>query len=1050
MFALCWMMSANAQQAVTAPSLGNDIPTSPQAEAFKKLGEFSVDNAYGQPDITIPLWEIDHFGYKIPLVLRYQASPIKPGYNYDAYGLGWSLTGSSCVSRNIKGVADEEASDSYRRFVLENWKTSNNVNGNPKYYTHYQSRLGDLNTGYDDFTITLPTGRSIPFYISSDSSGRLIYHLLSSDQNVKIECNYKFQATNTASENKIMWFKVTDENGVVYSFDIPEKSQIVDNNVTTNVSWLLTKIAIPNKGTITYEYDATVKFSAFTVDEPVLEVHRAGQTDLAGCGKLPYSLQHTFNKQGMLYQMRFLKSISYGPAKISLTYNSDKRHVKSIVVKDSDGSGIIRKIDLNLQENSQTESVLRKLTITGSNSQDRLEYNMEYHGNHPGTYVDYWGNRGESRNSADVGNFNIRVDKVVSMGDVNNAIAQDGYVHRVDRRNYDNKAFDKINVQKAYGAGQTPDGRYATGPDRHAVLNRLTYPNGGRTEFEFERHQFLTANNEYGDLELDRRKQRTVNGGGFRIKTIKNYTAEGKLADYKEFKYGYTIDYVEQNHLPFPKQEKENNQTHTGLGEAVVDPNLLTFMDYEYSYSYCPKGFKEMMMNKHYNGSDSFENQEGARGTFFNVPWWYTARFSAAYFRKLLNGRPAVVYPEITIYSGRGDATSGNLSKTVLTFENIYSGFGGDSHYLTSARSDNKSDTLYFEPVRYLYGGNNSILETFEYPQKRGRLKSKAEYVVKQVYYNTYADVLISKEDYSYVEYTMSKSEYVYNNLHSNGHGDIHNLERSYGKNPEYSLLLSSFYSTHTGTIGSSKIYKTEYTNSRYSNGSIKNSVENSFVYGDAVRQTNYWNLSNKKNSYVYSADSAGYSSLYTDLKNRNILTLPLVESTYDLSNSDQRPTASFKTQYAYFGESILPKRIYAYNQKDYEGICEVVSYTQYGKPQEVVDLRTGVHTAYVWGYNGRYMIARVQNATYSQVASALGGSADMEVLRKSSSLTNSMIETWTYLPLVGVKTYTDVTGLTTVYEYDGLGRLKSDSIKTPERTEIKHSYEYNFLNGLQ
>ena len=72
-----------------------DIPPSPQAVAFNRLGDYQVNNNYGMPDISIPLFEIDFHGYKIPLTLHYEASPLKPGYNYDVTGIGWTLSGNS-------------------------------------------------------------------------------------------------------------------------------------------------------------------------------------------------------------------------------------------------------------------------------------------------------------------------------------------------------------------------------------------------------------------------------------------------------------------------------------------------------------------------------------------------------------------------------------------------------------------------------------------------------------------------------------------------------------------------------------------------------------------------------------------------------------------------------------------------------------------------------------------------------------------------------------------------------------------------------------------
>ena len=455
-------MSTNAQEPVTAPTLGLDIPTSPQAEAFKKLGEYKVDNAYGTPDIALPIWEVNLDGYKIPLVLRYMASPIKPGYNYDVYGLGWSLTGSSCVSRTIKGAPDEKEG-----FKLETWVDSN---GHDKYYTVYRDRLFDLNTAYDDFTITLPSGRTIPFYISMDSQNRPVYNKYPCDSCVMIECSYN-------PWNRIDSINVIDESGVIYHFTIPEKAHnIYLNDPTTsfNVSWLLTRIDVPNKGKILYSYGNELQFFTSTNDEPILEAHRLactsetfGQTSPA-CGKPPYQLIYNFDYPCPTYRMRFLKSISYGPTKVSFNYKTDQIHVKSIEITDLDSQDTIRTLlDIN-------------------------------------DYTDYWGNRGDASNMTDIGNFNIRVDKGISVSDIDLALSYVGNaVHRVANRNYDISDFRKIKLQN----DTTADGRKATSPERHAVLQRITYPNGGYTILEFENHKFLTANNIYGDLEHQKNQQ---------------------------------------------------------------------------------------------------------------------------------------------------------------------------------------------------------------------------------------------------------------------------------------------------------------------------------------------------------------------------------------------------------------------------------------------------------------------------------------------------------------------------------------------------------------
>lgn len=83
------------------------ISPSPQAEAFQKVGDYTVNNSSGMPDISIPLYEIDHCGYKIPLTLRYIATPLRPSYNYDVTGHGWTLSSGYCITRSIEYIPDE-------------------------------------------------------------------------------------------------------------------------------------------------------------------------------------------------------------------------------------------------------------------------------------------------------------------------------------------------------------------------------------------------------------------------------------------------------------------------------------------------------------------------------------------------------------------------------------------------------------------------------------------------------------------------------------------------------------------------------------------------------------------------------------------------------------------------------------------------------------------------------------------------------------------------------------------------------------------------------
>ena len=120
-------------------------------------------------------------------------------------------------------------------------------------------------------------------------------------------------------------------------------------------------------------------------------------------------------------------------------------------------------------------------------------------------------------------------------------------------------------------------------------------------------------------------------------------------------------------------------------------------------------------------------------------------------------------------------------------------------------------------------------------------------------------------------------------------------------------------------------------------------------------------------------------------------------------------------------------------------------SYYSNGNIQEV-SKKDGTHIVYIWGYNQTSPVAKIENATYSQVAGyvaniqtlsnadndrTLGTSGNEGALRIALNdlrniVPNAMITTFTYDPLIGVTSITDPRGNVVYYNYDGFNRLES------------------------
>jgi YD repeat-containing protein len=114
-----------------------------------------------------------------------------------------------------------------------------------------------------------------------------------------------------------------------------------------------------------------------------------------------------------------------------------------------------------------------------------------------------------------------------------------------------------------------------------------------------------------------------------------------------------------------------------------------------------------------------------------------------------------------------------------------------------------------------------------------------------------------------------------------------------------------------------------------------------------------------------------------------------------------------------------------------------------------------GVPVSIIWGYNKTQPIAKIENATYTSIASYV---SNLETLSNSGTQTaliaglnqlrtafpNAMVTTYTHSPQLGVTSITDPKGQTIYYNYDGLGRLKS--VKDAQGNVLGEN-EYHYKN---
>ena len=219
----------------------------------------------------------------------------------------------------------------------------------------------------------------------------------------------------------------------------------------------------------------------------------------------------------------------------------------------------------------------------------------------------------------------------------------------------------------------------------------------------------------------------------------------------------------------------------------------------------------------------------------------------------------------------------------------------------------------------------------------------------------------------------------------------------------------------------------------------------------------------------------------YTDLSGNNAQIINGVIFRYDNSIKDQldtvliinspqgeiinknifrfsnRPDYSFPSIYDSVRYNYLPDNLY-----DAELISDNYNMGKITEYHKVNDSPV----ALLWGYNNTMPVIEAKNTTYNVLSTAVTNiTSDLEellfdvgyletdpqktqwrnfnnALRNNSNLSQSLITTYTFSPIMGVTSKTDPNGVTIYFEYDSFGRLKC--IKDDEG-RILETYQYHY-----
>ncbi|MDY8136928.1 hypothetical protein [Aquimarina sp. 2201CG5-10] len=191
-----------------------------------------------------------------------------------------------------------------------------------------------------------------------------------------------------------------------------------------------------------------------------------------------------------------------------------------------------------------------------------------------------------------------------------------------------------------------------------------------------------------------------------------------------------------------------------------------------------------------------------------------------------------------------------------------------------------------------------------------------------------------------------------------------------------------------------------------------------------------------------------------------------LTEVLQSESYLDGQKIATRKTIVKDWGDGILlPEFVqYAKGNATLEDRIVYHSYDNEGNPLEISQ-PDGSHTIYIWGYQGQYPVAKIDNATYTGMPvavqdlitqiqntsnsentsveeTALRGLCDD--LRNHSYFAEAFVTSYTYDPMIGVTSVTDPKGYKMSYEYDDFNRL--EFVKDEDGNLVSEN-KYNYKN---
>lgn len=465
---------------------------SPKASMMNSFGNYPVNLYTGLVDITVPIFEININGIKVPVEFKYHASGLRYDDDPMELGYGWTLIAGGTISHSVRGTPEGRSiSGSGQRSNPYFWaKDISQIQrflqtGSGSEPDNDQNKLININNG-----VKYPLNDASSYYSDSEYD-RWDYNFLNhTGQSYRCE-GYVINVPTSGFDASSLYdlINIVDNDGISYTF-----KQMERDNWGYNEVWYLTKIVSANKADeVTFNYTTFTMPSVNNVKRRVIDTQFEVQEYFPTASYISTDMKRT-GGPGFSYKAFYpplLNSISYRGGKIEFTYVNPTLSRNLSEIRIYDNRNILVKI-VKLQK--PRTDWLDGIEFRDNANAVQQTYAFEYNGTFPtGDFgIDYWGY------------YN---------GAVVNQSA--GYIP-----NFTIQCLNPTGSFYPYtilGTDRTPN------PDKmqYGILTKIIYPTKGYTVFEYEAHK---ANDHVY--------------GGLRIKEQRSYNSDNTLLLRKRYKYG--------------------------------------------------------------------------------------------------------------------------------------------------------------------------------------------------------------------------------------------------------------------------------------------------------------------------------------------------------------------------------------------------------------------------------------------------------------------------------------------------------------------------------